>query len=84
MSFVGPRPALFNQIDLIEMRTNLGLQVLVPGLTGWAQVNGRDELDLVDKVKYDAQYIQKQSTLFDFYIMWLTLLKVVRREDVSH
>ena len=84
MSFVGPRPALFNQDNLIEMRTSFGIQNIPPGLTGWAQVNGRDELNLEDKVQYDAQYLQRQSTLFDFYIIWLTFLKVVRRDDISH
>lgn len=84
MSFVGPRPALYNQDDLIAMRTERGVEVLVPGITGWAQVNGRDELDLTEKVKLDAQYLQKQSTGFDFYILFLTVLKVFRREGVSH
>jgi O-antigen biosynthesis protein WbqP len=84
MSFVGPRPALYNQEDLIAMRTERGVEVLVPGITGWAQVNGRDELDLAEKVNLDAQYLQKQSTGFDFYILFLTVLKVFRREGVSH
>jgi O-antigen biosynthesis protein WbqP len=84
MSFVGPRPALYNQEDLIAMRTERGVEVLVPGITGWAQVNGRDELDLTKKVNLDAQYLQKQSTGFDFYILFLTILKVFRREGVSH
>ena len=84
MSFVGPRPALYNQEDLIAMRTERGVEVLVPGITGWAQVNGRDELDLTEKVNLDAQYLQKQSTGFDFYILFLTVLKVFRREGVSH
>jgi O-antigen biosynthesis protein WbqP len=84
MSFVGPRPALYNQEDLIAMRTERGVEVLVPGITGWAQVNGRDELDLTKKVNLDAQYLQKQSTGFDFYILFLTVLKVFRREGVSH
>jgi O-antigen biosynthesis protein WbqP len=84
MSFVGPRPALYNQEDLIAMRTERGVEVLVPGITGWAQVNGRDELDLTGKVNLDAQYLQKQSTGFDFYILFLTVLKVFRREGVSH
>jgi O-antigen biosynthesis protein WbqP len=81
MSFVGPRPALYNQEDLIAMRTERGVEVLVPGITGWAQVNGRDELDLTEKVNLDAQYLQKQSTGFDFYILFLTVLKVFRRES---
>ena len=84
MSFVGPRPALYNQDDLIAMRTERGVEVLVPGITGWAQVNGRDELDLTEKVNLDVQYLQKQSTGFDFYILFLTVLKVFRREGVSH
>ena len=84
MSFVGPRPALYNQDDLIAMRTERGVEVLMPGITGWAQVNGRDELDLTDKVNLDAQYLQKQSTSFDFYILFLTVLKVFKREGVSH
>jgi O-antigen biosynthesis protein WbqP len=84
MSFVGPRPALYNQEDLIAMRTERGVEALVPGITGWAQVNGRDELDLAEKVNLDAQYLQKQSTGFDFYILFLTVLKVFRREGVSH
>jgi O-antigen biosynthesis protein WbqP len=84
MSFVGPRPALYNQEDLIAMRTERGVEVLVPGITGWAQVNGRDELDLTEKVNLDTQYLQKRSTSFDFYILFLTVLKVFRREGVSH
>lgn len=84
MSFVGPRPALYNQDDLIAMRTERGVEVLMPGITGWAQVNGRDELDLTDKVNLDAQYLQMQSTSFDFYILFLTVLKVFKREGVSH
>ena len=84
MSFVGPRPALYNQDDLIAMRTEQGIEVLVPGITGWAQVNGRDELVLTEKVNLDAQYLQKQSMGFDFYILLLTVLKVFRREGVSH
>lgn len=84
MSFVGPRPALYNQEDLIAMRTERGIEVLVPGITGWAQVNGRDELDLVEKVNLDAQYLEKRSTSFDFYILFLTVLKVFKREGVSH
>jgi len=84
MSFVGPRPALFNQYDLIEERTKLGIDKLVPGLTGWAQINGRDELLLTEKVALDAEYLMKQSISFDFYIMWMTFLKVVRRDGISH
>ena len=84
MSFVGPRPALFNQDDLIGLRTELGISELLPGLTGWAQVNGRDELPIPEKVKLDLEYLQRQSILFDFHILWLTFVKVVRREGVSH
>jgi O-antigen biosynthesis protein WbqP len=84
MSWVGPRPALFNQTDLIEMRTQTGVHQLVPGLTGWAQVNGRDEIALVDKVRLDTEYLQRQSFFFDIHILWLTVLKVVRREGVTH
>ena len=84
MSFVGPRPALFNQDDLIALRTNAGVHELVPGLTGWAQVNGRDELPIPDKVKLDAEYLQRRSFGFDLWILWLTVLKVLRRDGVSH
>lgn len=84
MSFVGPRPALFNQDDLIEQRTRLGVDQLTPGLTGWAQVNGRDELPISEKVRFDAEYLQKKSLCFDVWILWLTLLKVLRKDGVSH
>jgi O-antigen biosynthesis protein WbqP len=84
MSFVGPRPALFNQHDLIEQRTQLGVHELVPGLTGWAQVNGRDELPIPQKVALDAEYIQKQSLMFDLRILLMTLAKVLRRDGVAH
>lgn len=84
MSFVGPRPALFNQDDLIEQRTQQGVHALVPGLTGWAQVNGRDELPIPEKVKLDAEYLRRQSLGFDIYILWLTFVKVLRRDGVSH
>ena len=84
MSFVGPRPALFNQGDLIRLRTDAGVHELLPGLTGWAQVNGRDELSIPDKVKLDAEYLEKHSVGFDLWILWLTLLKVLRRDGVSH
>ena len=84
MSFVGPRPALFNQNDLIEMRTQAGVHRLAPGLTGWAQVNGRDGLSISDKVKLDVEYLQRQSFGFDLHILWLTIVKVLRREGVSH
>jgi len=84
MSFVGPRPALFNQDDLIALRTAKGIHELMPGLTGWAQVNGRDELPISQKVELDAEYLQRQSLLFDFKMLWLTVLKVVTRDGVSH
>lgn len=84
MSFVGPRPALFNQGDLISLRTDAGVHELLPGLTGWAQVNGRDELSIPDKVKLDAEYLEKRSFGFDLWILWLTLLRVLRRDGVSH
>ena len=84
MSFVGPRPALFNQQDLIALRTDQGVHTLVPGLTGWAQVNGRDELPIPEKVKLDLAYLQRQSLWFDIRILWLTLVKVLRRDGVSH
>lgn len=84
MSFVGPRPALFNQTDLIELRTQRGVHELVPGLTGWAQVNGRDELPIPDKVNLDAEYLDRRSLWFDFRILWLTFVKVVQRDGVSH
>lgn len=84
MSFVGPRPALFNQHDLIELRTQKNVHALVPGLTGWAQVNGRDELPIPQKVTLDAEYLQRQGFWFDIKILWLTFLKVVQRDGVSH
>lgn len=84
MSFVGPRPALYNQDDLIALRTQAGVHELVPGLTGWAQVNGRDELPIPEKVKLDVEYQQRQSFWFDIYILWLTFVKVLRRDGVSH
>ena len=84
MSLVGPRPALFNQDDLISSRTDAGVQELLPGLTGWAQVNGRDELSIADKVKLDVEYLEKRSLGFDLWILWLTLLRVLRRDGVSH
>lgn len=84
MSFVGPRPALFNQHDLIALRTRQGVHELVPGLTGWAQVNGRDELPIPDKVKLDVEYLQRQSLRFDIRILWMTFVKVLRRDGVSH
>jgi len=84
MSFVGPRPALFNQQDLIELRTSAGVHALLPGLTGWAQVNGRDELDIPLKVKFDTEYLQRRSLGLDLRIFWLTFLKVLRRDGVAH
>ena len=84
MSFVGPRPALFNQQDLIELRTRSGVDELVPGLTGWAQINGRDELPIPDKVKLDAEYLQRRSMWFDLRILWLTFVKVIRRDGITH
>jgi O-antigen biosynthesis protein WbqP len=84
MSFVGPRPALFNQQDLIALRTEQGVHTMVPGLTGWAQVNGRDELPIPDKVNLDVAYLQRQSLGFDLRILWLTFVKVLRRDGVSH
>ncbi len=84
MSLVGPRPALFNQDDLVEMRTVKGVHELTPGLTGWAQINGRDELSIPVKVKFDEEYLNRQSFWFDLKILWLTALKVLKREGVSH
>lgn len=84
MSFVGPRPALFNQDDLIAARTALNIHSIKPGLTGWAQVNGRDELPIHVKVKFDHEYLQRQSLVFDIKILWLTFLKVIARDGVSH
>ena len=84
MSFVGPRPALFNQDDLIALRTQYGVDDLLPGLTGWAQINGRDELSIPIKVQYEVEYLNKQSFWFDMKILGLTFLKVVRRAGVSH
>ena len=84
MSFVGPRPALFNQTDLIELRKRFGVETLIPGLTGWAQINGRDELSIADKVKYDAEYLARRSLWFDVNILVQTALRVLRREGVSH
>ena len=84
MSFVGPRPALHNQDDLIALRTQAGVHLLKPGLTGWAQVNGRDELPIPEKVKLDGVYLQRKSFWFDAYIIWMTFLKVLRRDGVSH
>jgi O-antigen biosynthesis protein WbqP len=84
MSFVGPRPALFNQDDLIALRTVKGVDKLLPGITGWAQVNGRDELSIPDKVALDVEYLNRQSFGFDIKILWMTFLKVINRDGVSH
>jgi len=84
MSFVGPRPALFNQQDLIDLRTEQGVHTLAPGLTGWAQVNGRDELPILAKVTLDLDYLHRKSFWFDLWILWLTFVKVLRRDGVSH
>jgi O-antigen biosynthesis protein WbqP len=84
MSFVGPRPALYNQDDLIALRTEKGVDKLLPGITGWAQVNGRDELSIPDKATLDAEYMHRQSFWFDIKILWMTFLKVVKRDGVSH
>lgn len=84
MSFVGPRPALFNQTDLIELRTKYGVHLLVPGLTGWAQINGRDELPIPHKVQLDVEYLQKRSFLLDIKIIVLTFIKVLKRDGITH
>ena len=84
MSFVGPRPALFNQYDLIKLRTSRGIHHLTPGLTGWAQVNGRDNLSIAKKVNFDEEYLKKKSFVFDLKILCLTFIKIVRREAIHH
>ena len=84
MSFVGPRPALFNQEDLISLRSTQGVDKILPGLTGWAQINGRDELPIAEKVKMDAEYLERRSFFFDLKILWLTFLKVARKDGISH
>jgi O-antigen biosynthesis protein WbqP len=84
MSFVGPRPALFNQDDLIALRTEQGVDKLVPGMTGWAQVNGRDELSIPEKVALEVEYMQKKSFWFDLKILWMTFLKMINNQGVSH
>ena len=84
MNFVGPRPALFNQHDLIELRIKEGVDKLVPGVTGWAQINGRDELSIPDKVKLEVEYMERRSLWFDFKILWMTLVKVISQDKVSH
>ncbi len=84
MSFVGPRPALFNQSVLISLRTEKSIDCILPGLTGWAQINGRDELSIYDKVNFDYEYMIKQSFKFDLKILWLTYLKVIHKDGISH
>ena len=84
MSFVGPRPALYNQEDLITLRSDHGLHKLIPGLTGWAQVNGRDDLSIPEKVLLEVEYMHKKSFWFDLKILWLTFLKVINGKGVSH
>ncbi|GGI17898.1 hypothetical protein GCM10008066_11290 [Oxalicibacterium faecigallinarum] len=84
MSFVGPRPALFNQNDLIAIRTELGIDKLRPGLTGWAQINGRDELPIPQKVQLDYEYLQRQSLVFDLKILVLTFYKVLSKDGITH
>ena len=82
--FCGPRPALFNQDDLVALRTEKGVHRLIPGITGWAQINGRDDLPIPVKVDFDEYYLKNQSFLLDIKILWMTFLKVVKREGVSH
>jgi O-antigen biosynthesis protein WbqP len=84
MSFVGPRPALFNQADLIELRTQKGIHNLLPGLTGWAQINGRDEIPLVKKIEFDYEYSLRQSFWYDMKILWITFKKVISKSGVAH
>ena len=84
MSFVGPRPALYNQADLIALRKAHGVDKILPGITGWAQVNGRDNLSIADKVALDTEYLEQRSLWFDLKILWMTFLKVVKRDGVSH
>ena len=84
MSFIGPRPALFNQDNLIQLRTKKGIHKLKPGLTGWAQVNGRDEISIPEKVSFDEEYLREKSWKMDIYILWLTLVKVIKKDSISH
>lgn len=84
MSFVGPRPALFNQDDLIKLRTENAIHTILPGVTGWAQVNGRDELSIEEKVRFDKEYLEKRSLVFDFKILLLTVAKVLMRKNINH
>ncbi|MCE2962063.1 MAG: sugar transferase [Chitinophagales bacterium] len=84
MSVVGPRPALYNQYDLIELRTQKNVHKLLPGITGWAQVNGRDELSIEEKVKFDVEYLDKKSLWFDIKIIIITILKVIKLDGIKH
>ena len=84
MNFVGPRPALFNQNDLIDLRIKEGVDKLLPGITGWAQVNGRDELSIPDKVALDVEYMNRKSFFFDLKIIWMTFLKVINSQGITH
>ena len=84
MSFVGPRPALFNQVDLINKRNDFEIEKILPGLTGWAQINGRDDISLEEKVILDFEYFKKSSFCFDLLILWLTFIKVIKRDGISH
>jgi len=84
MSFVGPRPALFNQDDLMQLRKHAGVDKLLPGLTGWAQINGRDEISLEEKVQLESEYLKRRSLVFDLRILAMTFLKVLRQESIRH
>jgi O-antigen biosynthesis protein WbqP len=84
MNFVGPRPALFNQEDLMNLRTKLNVHTLKPGITGWAQVNGRDEISIEEKVRFDQEYLSQKSLIFDLKILFLTVYKVLARKDIKH
>ena len=84
MSFVGPRPALYNQEDLIELRTRKKIHMLIPGITGWAQVNGRDDLPIPIKVEFDNYYMKNRSFILDLKILWMTFVKVLKKEGIQH
>jgi O-antigen biosynthesis protein WbqP len=84
MSFVGPRPALFNQYDLIELRTKYDIDKIKPGLTGWSQINGRDDLTIEQKVDFDTEYLNRKSFIFDLLIIYRTAISAVRQNDISH
>ncbi len=84
MSIVGPRPALFNQYDLIKLRTDNAIDQLTPGVTGWAQVNGRDELTVVEKVAFDIEYLNRMSLFFDLVVLWKSISVLVNRKNISH